>query len=333
MSNPLVSVIIPVYNAGRHIAETIESALRQTYRHREILVVDDGSSDDSPQVVDRYRSSVTYVRQENAGPGAARNRGLSRASGDYIALLDHDDLWLPRKLEVQLSVATRRPESGLIACDGVQFDDDVVMNTSLLGGPAAARLMTASSGEVTERFYREFVQGCPIACPAQTLIPHQVVDRIGPMMTNREEASDWDYYLRIASHYPVTLHRDSLVRWRYLPTSRSGPQARRDFVWALSSARMLKRHRRLCTVEDRPLVISKLRQVVIDAAKAAYLYGREHDMAFARSYLSTLCRLVPGETPVMLFLAASWLPEPVVQRLVRLGRLVGLVRPIHRQVP
>ncbi len=264
--------------------------------------------------------------------GAARNRGLSLASGDYIALLDHDDLWLPRKLEVQLSLSTRCPDSGLIACDGVQFDEDATLANSLLFGPAAACLVTAASGEITGRFYREFIQGCPIACPAQTLIPRHVVERVGPMVTSREEPSDWDYYLRIASQYPVTLHRDSLVRWRYLPTSRSGPLDRRSLLWALMNVHMLKRHRKLCAIEDRPLVISKLRDVVNDAAKDAYYYGREHDMAFARSYLSTLSRTAPGAASVMLVLAVSWLPDRVVHGLRRLGRLVGLVHP-KKQAP
>ena len=98
----LVSVIIPTYNSGTYVTETIDSVLNQTYPHREIIVVDDGSTDDTPEQVRRYGSAISYIRQSNSGVGAARNTGLRAASGHYLAFLDSDDLWLPEKLAVQL---------------------------------------------------------------------------------------------------------------------------------------------------------------------------------------------------------------------------------------
>jgi len=122
MGAAFVSVIIPAYNSGPYLTETIESVLRQTYPHREIIVVDDGSTDDTPARVARYGPALTYIRQAQGGVGAARNRGVAAARGDYIALLDHDDLWVPEKLEVQVEVAARHPASGMLVCDGLEFD-------------------------------------------------------------------------------------------------------------------------------------------------------------------------------------------------------------------
>lgn len=97
-----VSVVIPVYNGAAYLAEAIESVLAQTARPMEIVVVDDGSTDESGEIAQRYEL-VRYVRQENAGISAARNRGIEAARGDVLALLDADDVWLPDKLRLQLA--------------------------------------------------------------------------------------------------------------------------------------------------------------------------------------------------------------------------------------
>src|SRR5215212_10925703 len=100
---PLVSVIIPAYNAGRTITAAVGSVLAQTFRDYEIVVADDGSTDDTGQCVARFGERVTYLRQDNAGPASARNLALRHATGKYVAFLDADDVWLPRKLERQIA--------------------------------------------------------------------------------------------------------------------------------------------------------------------------------------------------------------------------------------
>lgn len=99
---PLVSVIIPAYNSGAYLRLTIESVLEQTHRPIEILIVDDGSTDDTPRTAQSFGPPVRLLRQAHAGHPAARNAGIRAAAGEYIAFLDHDDLWSPGKLESQL---------------------------------------------------------------------------------------------------------------------------------------------------------------------------------------------------------------------------------------
>ncbi len=101
-SAPLISCIVPVFNGERYLAEALESIFAQTHRPIEIIVIDDGSTDGTPDVAARFKSSIKYIRQTNAGPPAARNRGLSEAESDFIAFLDADDLWHPEKLARQL---------------------------------------------------------------------------------------------------------------------------------------------------------------------------------------------------------------------------------------
>ena len=105
-----VSCIIPAFNSARYVGEAIESALAQTYPPAEIIVIDDGSTDGTADVVAAYKNHVRYLRQTNAGPAAARNFGLRVASGDFMALLDADDIWHPEKLDRQMSCFRERPE-------------------------------------------------------------------------------------------------------------------------------------------------------------------------------------------------------------------------------
>ncbi len=119
---PKVSIIIPAFNADNFIAETIESVLAQTYLSYEIIVVDDGSQDNTMDVVWPYRDMVNYIRQENGGPSRARNRGIHEATGEYVAFLDADDLWMAHKLEKQVAFMDDHPHVGFCFADSVLFD-------------------------------------------------------------------------------------------------------------------------------------------------------------------------------------------------------------------
>ena len=108
---PLVSVIIPVYNGARFLRAALESVFAQTYRPLEVIVIDDGSADDSGVIAQSF-PEVRYIRQENQGVAAARNNGLKAARGEFFAFLDQDDLWTPEKLKLQLEHLLNNPELG-----------------------------------------------------------------------------------------------------------------------------------------------------------------------------------------------------------------------------
>src|ERR1044072_212389 len=114
MKRASVSVVIPTYNSGPYLLEAIDSLLAQTLLPSEIIVVDDGSSDDTPARLKDYRGRIRYIYQENMGVSAARNRGIEAANGDFIAFLDADDIWHPRKLEFQMETFARIPALGLV---------------------------------------------------------------------------------------------------------------------------------------------------------------------------------------------------------------------------
>jgi glycosyltransferase involved in cell wall biosynthesis len=123
-SSPAVSVIIPAYNAARWIDVTLQSALAQTWRNKEIILVDDGSTDETVAVAKRLKSpALKIIQQENRGPGAARNRAFQESQGDYIQYLDHDDLLSPEKIEAQLRVLMENPRGMVGVSAAVYFMD------------------------------------------------------------------------------------------------------------------------------------------------------------------------------------------------------------------
>jgi glycosyltransferase involved in cell wall biosynthesis len=126
-----VSVVIPSYNSAHHISETLESVFSQSYRPHEIIVVDDGSTDDTRAVLEKYSDRIIYVYQKNAGEPAARNTGIRRASGEFIAFLDADDLWLPNKLTLQMDYFEKHPEVDLVYTDMKQFNENGIVHESI----------------------------------------------------------------------------------------------------------------------------------------------------------------------------------------------------------
>ena len=147
-TNALVSVVIPCYNREAYIKAAIDSVLAQAYRPLQIIVIDDGSSDSSVEIVGRFGSAITLIKQENAGAAAARNTGVRNASGTFLSFLDSDDLWNVDKLDKQLDVMTQQPEIDLVFGHTEEFispelADDVARTIRCREGTIPARVQSA----------------------------------------------------------------------------------------------------------------------------------------------------------------------------------------------
>ena len=124
---PKVSVIIPTYNRAKYIAETIDSVLKQTFSDFEIIVVNDGSTDNTEETIkEQFEDKVIYLYKPNGGPASARNMGISVAKGEYIAFLESDDLWFPEKLEIQTRFMDANPEIGLTGSRALMFKESAI---------------------------------------------------------------------------------------------------------------------------------------------------------------------------------------------------------------
>ena len=191
-----VSVIIPSYNYGRYIGEAIDSALGQTLPPLEVIVVDDGSTDDTPEVLAKYGDRIRVLRQQNAGVAIARNSGIAAARGELVAFLDADDVWLPRKLELQ--TARFDGSVGLVHC-GVEFGTAIQL-PRIEGDVADALLLLEP----------DVIHG-----PGSTVIvPKRVAEEIGGFDASLPASEDWDFIYRVARRYRVAHVAEPLVRYR-----------------------------------------------------------------------------------------------------------------------
>jgi len=221
----LVSVVIPAYNGQAFIREAIDSVFAQTYRPIEILVVDDGSPVSMKEVVMGYGPELRYMRQENGGTASARNFGLRAAQGEFIALLDQDDLWLPQKLERQVPRFAEDPSIGLIAAWMEVFDSDTGEVKGLFQPPA----------EITVHDVLGF--NLP---PVQTMIfRRSALERIGGFDASLRGTDDWDVNIRMAAEYRVVSVEEVLGRGR----QHERQQGRNGDQMHLNCLRVLDKHR------------------------------------------------------------------------------------------
>jgi glycosyltransferase involved in cell wall biosynthesis len=183
---PRVSVIIPVYQGDRFIAEAVESVLNQNYTNYEIIVINDGSNDNSCGVLQPYFEKIRYVFQENQGVAAARNRGIQMARGELIAFLDQDDFWLPDKLALQVACFDAQPELGIVHCGWRRVNAI---------GQALGEVTAWENVPVLD--LAGWLQWMPILLSAM-LVKREYLQRVGGFDTKFKQACDVDIVQRLA---------------------------------------------------------------------------------------------------------------------------------------
>jgi len=203
---PKVSVIIPVYNGERFIAQAVDSVLNQTYRDFELIVVDDGSTDKTAEILKSYGSQIIYIYQPNRERSAARNTGIRHAQGEYLAFLDADDVWLPHKLQRQVQLLDQASEVGLVY-GWAYFIDETGQRVNLSG---KEMLCSFESGT---RVFEPLLFENVIASPT-VMIRRHCIDTVGFFDESMTYTEDWDMWLRIAVHYKVGIINEPLACYR-----------------------------------------------------------------------------------------------------------------------
>ncbi|MFC1452059.1 glycosyltransferase family 2 protein [Verrucomicrobiota bacterium] len=208
MTNPLVSCIVPAFNAERFLGEAVDSILGQTYRPIEVIVVDDGSTDRTADVASGYGDQIVYVRQLNAGPAAARNEGLTRAKGAYVAFLDADDLWHPEKLSRQMAAFNACPDLELCCAHLEHFWVPELQSEK-------------------ERFEGHRLRAPAPAYSLATLLARRsAFDRVGLLNGELQHADGMEWFLRAAEQGAVQeMLPDVLLRRRLHQDNRSRRRA------------------------------------------------------------------------------------------------------------
>ena len=201
---PNVSVVIPTYNHAGFLPSALQSVFGQTLPAQEVIVVDDGSTDDTEEVLRAWEGRIRIIRQPNRGVAAARNAGASMASADLLAFLDADDLWLPTKLERQVAHLCRDQDLGLVHCGVEEMDAD---------GRFLGRRLDGMEGWVSGKMLF-FGRGVILGGGSGVVVPRAIFEAVGGSDEKLSTSADWDLYYRIAERCRVGFVPEVLVRYR-----------------------------------------------------------------------------------------------------------------------
>ncbi len=185
-----VSVIIPTYNRAQCVCRAIDSVLRQTYADHEIIVVDDGSTDNTKDVLLKYNGRIKYVHQPNGGISNARNHGIRVSTGEYIAFLDSDDEWVPEKLAVQLKLLESNKKLGIVCSKMIILDED-------------GRECGMKPEERTGRNFRELIEIGGDLPTSSVMTRRECFDKVGMFDESLPMMEDFEMWVRIASQYDI----------------------------------------------------------------------------------------------------------------------------------
>ena len=200
LMNPLVSVIMPAYNARPYIEQAIRSVLDQDYPQLELIVVDDGSNDGTPELAEQFGNRVKVLRQKNAGPAAARNRGFAASQGEFIAFLDADDVWLAGKASMQVRYLQNHSETGLVYGDfkhwRPQADGTFLAPPSLIVERSPFAVLPEHSGWIYTALLFDNVVHIITA-----MLRRSVIEAVGGLDENLSTGEDYDFWLRISRQF------------------------------------------------------------------------------------------------------------------------------------
>ncbi|MGW8301017.1 MAG: glycosyltransferase family 2 protein [Desulfobacterales bacterium] len=195
---PLVSVIIPTYNRGWVVQEAIDSVLDQDFSDYELIVVDDGSNDNTREILGAYGKAITVLQQSNRGVSAARNRGIAEAAGRLIAFLDSDDLWLPRKLTTQVKFFEENADAVINQTQEIWIRNGLRVNPK--------KRHHKFSGMIFERSL-----ALCLVSPSAVMIKKSLFDAVGVFDEQLPACEDYDLWLRVSCRYPVHLMDTPLI--------------------------------------------------------------------------------------------------------------------------
>jgi len=257
--DPLVSVVIPVFNGAPFVAKAVASVRDQTVKDVEILVVDDGSMDGTQTILAELRRTmgVTWFQQDHGGPARSRNRGIEAAKGEFVALLDCDDLWLPEKLEAQLALMRNRTAVGVVHTDYEVVDQE---------GTVLERVRARHSAEP---LVRAFVGG-HTALPSTLMIRHALLDKVGTLNPDLYGSEDSDLTIRL---YAATQF-DCVDRVLVRKLQRGHGYRDMAFDEALHKEKVLSSRERFLTRLEQMQPLTGAQRAALDREWANYYLGR-----------------------------------------------------------
>jgi glycosyltransferase involved in cell wall biosynthesis len=306
--SPCVSIILPVYNSAKLLPAALESAFAQTFQDFEIIAVNDGSTDDTAQVLKQYEPRIRIMHQANAGASSARNAAIRVAQGEFIAFLDADDIWEPQKLALQVEAMRADAKLGVCYTECLYFDEEKSWLANFGRHPQM-------SGMIFDAILADH-----FISMSSVLVRKRCLDEVGLFDESLIGSEDYNVYLRLAKKYPYHFVNQPLVRLRCHDGNLSGnlPQMCRDEIANLDKIAAM----------FPDMAIPKRRL----SAQLLYRFGQyhfdAHDFKLARECFARSIRFGPLRLKSYIYLVASSLPLGLLQTLRNVVRAVrGVGRP------
>lgn len=312
---PLVSAVIPCFNAEKTLRETIESALCQTYQHLEVIVVDDGSIDASVDIARSFGERIRLIQKKNGGPASARNVGIRESQGEFVAFLDADDTWLPFKTERQVQAFLDHAPVGLVHSDYLRLEDDRIVGTSKKINLAQCQ---------PRRIFREIFRGDILIGTVSVMARRTMIEEVG-YFDERPEiqgAEDYDLWLRIADCADVFYIPEFLAQYR---VSFSGHN-RFNISRAYSSSRLVRsKHETLFRNKysgtDKELLMLRANS----AFREGLSYFHLHDHVHAQKKFWEAVMICPWNFKSLLYFFLS-LAKPSIVNRARRNKILVVVK-------
>lgn len=299
---PRVSVVIPAFNRADLIGETLRTVLAQTFNDLEVLVVDDGSTDGTADAVRSFGSPVRYIYQQNRGQGAARNTGITAATGELIAFVDSDDVWEPDKLERQIAALAAKPDCPWVYCDAYVFDHLTGSRDYLY-----SRLCRPHVGHVARPLLM-----CDFVASPTPVVRRDVFDDVGLFDELTPQVEDWDMWLRIAARYPVAYVPAALAGYRKHQATSTGSHS------ALAIYRKcLGTIERVAALEPHVYAPWQRQAVARTATRTARMLVSQGDVQTARRLFAQASRLDPAYLLPFLLWATCLAGAPTMAMVIK----------------
>jgi glycosyltransferase involved in cell wall biosynthesis len=304
---PKVSVIIPSFNYARFVANAVDSVLAQTFTDHEIIVIDDGSTDNTREILSVYKGRINYIYQENKGLSGARNTGIRAAKGEWIALLDADDEWYPNKLEEQMRVLGQNPQINIIFSDYVIFNDSGVVKES--NPPPKEffketnRLLERNNGAVliANIFQELILVGCCITT-LTSIFKKDLAQKVGLFNESLRMCEDYEFWLRCSRDNVFCYLNKVLAKCFLNSGGMSGIGMRRNVGYSYGEAQAIELNWSIIPDDIRNKVKARLLQLYFDAVWGSYKIKDYH--VCVREALRSL-RLNPFQFKVIVYLFLS----------------------------
>ncbi len=324
----MISIITPVFNDSKTIGRAVRSILDQTYKDYEIIVVDDGSTDDTKIEIEKFGEDVKYIYQENSGPAAARNLALKHAKGEWISFLDADDQWLPEKLEKQMELLNSNPELRWCCTNRYQSDGE---RKAVFGDENKIKDELGDK-DYFENYFAAATKGaCPIITSCLT-IRKDIFDELGGFNEEYLRGQDQDMWWRIAHYYPAIGFIPEPLVVRYLGEENPVTQKRRRAEWKGTIRRQLvEEHYKLAKQNNSLDVFRPFASMMLCESLLAMVFGGYK--AQARQTIKQFPSLVPFHWKAAVYVSTVFpgVTSYLGSKAVKLACLLGIDKKVTRR--